>query len=95
MLQNQEDAEDECDLDEDEELDPRVQDELERLNSCTDEINQVSPQRILVWSFFLLHELFCSPGLIHNLIMSCNVSKPILIATTYSLNNNTSFLNIM
>lgn len=41
MLQNQEDAEDQCDLDEDEELDPRVQDELERLNSCTDEINQL------------------------------------------------------
>ncbi len=48
MLQNQEDAEDECDLDEDEELDPRVQDELERLNSCTDEINQVSPQQTFV-----------------------------------------------
>jgi hypothetical protein len=25
----------------DEELDPRVQEELERLNTCTDEINQV------------------------------------------------------
>lgn len=26
----------------DEELDPRVQEELEHLNTCTDEINQVS-----------------------------------------------------
>ena len=40
---NEVDDEDEGDegLD-DEELDPRVQEELERLNSCTDEINQVS-----------------------------------------------------
>ncbi len=52
MLQSQEDAEDECDLDEDEELDPRVQDELERLNSCTDEINQVEqcPQSFISFS---------------------------------------------
>ena len=34
------DNDDDNDLDE-EEIDPRVEDELERLNACTDEINQV------------------------------------------------------
>jgi hypothetical protein len=40
QVDGEDDVDNEC-LDDDEELDPRVQDELERLNTCTDEINQV------------------------------------------------------
>jgi hypothetical protein len=36
------DDDDDDDFVEEEDLDPRVQEELERLNSCTDEINQVN-----------------------------------------------------